>query len=214
MKTHSIRLLVLGFGFALATHVPASAALVFTTTITHDQESGAPGVSPLLTSTGASRPLSYGTATFTLNDAMNALSFTATIYNIDVTGTQTTDPNDNLTNAHLHAGAPLGANAGVVFGFFGAPFNDNNPNNVAITPFASGVGGTFTSIWNAGEGNNTTLSAQLPNILGGSAYINFHTVQFGGGEIRGQIPGVPDSGSTAVLLVLGLASLVGLARRK
>jgi hypothetical protein len=37
------------------------------------------------------------------------------------------------------------------------------------------------------EGNNTTLTAQLPNILSGHAYINFHTVQFGGGEIRGNI---------------------------
>src|SRR5204862_2051921 len=33
----------------------------------------------------------------------------------------------------------------------------------------------------------TTLAAQLPNILAGRSYINFHTRQFGGGEIRGQI---------------------------
>lgn len=214
MKTAPVPLLLLVLGLALVAHTAASAALVFTTNITHDQETGPAGVAPLLTSTGASRPLSYGTATFTLNDAMTALSFTATIYNIDVTGSQTADANDNLLNAHIHGGAPLGANAGVVFGFFGTPLNDINPNNTVVTPFASGVGGTFVSIWNASEGNNTTLAAQLPNILGGLAYINFHTVQFAGGEIRGQIPGVPETGSTAVLLALGLASLVSFARRK
>jgi len=31
-------------------------------------------------------------------------------------------------------------------------------------------------------------AAQLTNIRTGHAYINFHSVQFGGGEIRGNIP--------------------------
>ena len=34
------------------------------------------------------------------------LAFTATIFNIDVTGTQTPDPFDNLLAAHIHVGAP------------------------------------------------------------------------------------------------------------
>ena len=42
-------------------------------------------------------------ATFILNDAMTAMAFNATIFNIDVTGTQTADVNDNLSNAHIHA---------------------------------------------------------------------------------------------------------------
>ena len=33
-----------------------------------------------------------------------------------------------------------------------------------------------------------TLTAQLPNIRAGRAYINFHTNQFAGGEIRGYFP--------------------------
>jgi hypothetical protein len=37
------------------------------------------------------------------------------------------------------------------------------------------------------EGNNTTLTDQLPNILAGQSYINFHTRRLPGGEIRGQI---------------------------
>jgi CHRD domain len=56
-----------------------------------------------------------------------------------------------------------------------------------MIPFATGVGGTFTGTWDQTEGNGTTLSDQLNNILTGRSYINFHTTQFGGGEIRGAI---------------------------
>jgi hypothetical protein len=141
------------------------------------------------TSTGAPRPASFGFATFRLNDAQTAMSFTATIFNIDLTGSQTADINDNLAAAHIHASPTVTptTNAGVVWGFFGAPFNDNNPNDVVMHAFANGVGFTISGKWDAPEGNNTTLAAQVNNILTGHAYINFHTRQFGGGEIRGNI---------------------------
>jgi CHRD domain/VPDSG-CTERM motif len=205
MKTLHIFLLVLSIA---AFQNPSFANTIFTANITHDQELGT-GALPLTISTGAPRPLSFGTATFDLNNAQTELSFTATIFNIDITGTQTADTFDNLVAAHIHVGAPPGANAPVRWGFFGSPDNDNNPDNLVITPFASGVGGTFSSIWNLPEGNGgTTLTTNLPSILAGDSYINFHTVQFGGGEIRGQILGVPDMGSTVALLMLAVAGLI------
>jgi len=114
----------------------------------------------------------------------------ATINNIDVGGAQTADTNDNLANAHIHAGASVapGVNGPVVWGFFGSPFNDNTPNDAVSTPFGSGVGGTFSGKWDAPEGNGTTLAAQIANMRAGRAYINFHTSQFAGGEIRGNFP--------------------------
>ena len=122
--------------------------------------------------------------------AQTALTMTATINNIDVGNSQTPDTNDNLTAAHIHAGAAVapGVNGRVVWGFFGAPFNDNNPNDAVVTPTVGGVGATFTGKWDAPEGNGTTLAAQLANLREGRAYLNFHTVQFGGGEIRGNFP--------------------------
>src|SRR5689334_7407910 len=97
---------VAALGVVVGMAAPTRAAIVFTADLTHAQE---PGAGPLTTSTGDPRPVSFGTATFTLNDARTQLAFTATIFNIDVTGTQTPDPFDNLQNAHIHVGAPPGS---------------------------------------------------------------------------------------------------------
>jgi glucose/arabinose dehydrogenase len=128
-----------------------------------------------------------GYAAFFLNQEGTALRFIVTVTGLDFTGTQTADPSDDLLAAHIHAPAPRGMNASVRFGFFGTPFNDTNPNDVVVRPFTNGVGGTIFSKWDRDEGNNTTLTAQLPNILAGLSYINFHTRRLPGGEIRGQI---------------------------
>jgi hypothetical protein len=125
---------------------------------------------------------------------------------------QSPDTNDNLTNAHIHAAPVITTTAPVVWGFIGAPFNDNNPNDVVVTPFATGVGGTVTGKWDLPEGQNTTLTAQLPNIFSGNSYINFHTVQFAGGETRGVILQVPEP-STISLLFVGTVGLLGTLRR-
>jgi hypothetical protein len=140
----------------------------------------------------------------------------ATINNIDLTGTQTPFTNDNLSAAHIHASsADVALTRPVVWGFFGAPDNDNNPDNLVVTPFTGGlVGGTISSIWNANEGNNTTLFAQVENLLNGRAYVNFHTVQNPGGEIRGNFNAVVPEPSTYVLMASGLAGLGLIARRR
>jgi hypothetical protein len=203
-------LLVSAFALLIASAGYANTILV--ANLTNSQEN--PPTNPTLSTVGP-RPASFGTATFDLNDAMTAMTFSATIFNIDTTGSQTADVNDNLVAAHIHAG-PLvtpTTNGPVVWGFFGSPFNDNNPNDAVVTPFSTGVGGTFSGKWDLPEGNNTTLDAQLGNILSGRSYINFHTVQFGGGEIRGAIQLVPEPATaTGMLLAIGAIALIGFAR--
>jgi len=195
--------------------------VTFIANLTNGQE--IPPTNPT-TVTGAPRT-SFGTAMFTLNAAHTQLAFQATVWGIDFTGSQSTDPNDDLRNAHIHSGpnAPgSGLNNPVAWGFHGMPFNDlflddantiPNPLTDDCTAFASGVGGMCSGVWNLLEGNGTTLQAQLPNILAGNAYINFHTAQFPGGEIRGYLTSTPEPSSYA-LLATGLGALGALGWRR
>ena len=192
----------------------AGAQTFLTATLTNASEN--PPTVPT-TFGGQPRPASLGTASFFIDSAATFMTFTATIFNIDVNGLQTpNDVNDNLLNAHIHAGPAVTptTNGPVVWGFFGTPFNDNNPNDAVVTPFATGVGGTFSGKWDLLEGNNTNLTAQLPNILAGRAYINFHTAQFTGGEIRGNIVAAIPEPETYALMLGGLAFVAGVARRR
>ena len=207
----SLAIVVLG---TLLASTSAYGDTLFTATLTNGQEN--PPTVPTL-SGGAPRPTSFGVAAFLLNTAETSMMFAAVVFNIDFTGSQTPDANDNLTNAHIHAGPDVTptTNGPVVWGFIGAPFNDNNPNDTVVTPFATGVGGIVTGKWDAPEGQNTTLTAQLENIKAGRAYINFHTTQFGGGEVRGNITGTTVPEPSSFLLVLtGTAGLLGVYRRR
>jgi hypothetical protein len=200
------------FALSLAASTPAFGVMVLSANMTHSQETTR---GEFLTDDGGPRPESFGTASFRLNDARTELTFTASIFNIDITGSQTPDDaNDDLLAAHIHAApdARFGQNSPVVWGFFGAPDNDTTPDDLVVTPFSSGVGGTISSKWDAPEGNNaTTLADQLPNILTGHSYINFHTTQFRGGEIRGTI--VPDGGSSILLLGCSLVGMAAIQRK-
>lgn len=124
---------------------------------------------------------SAGSGSFSgsLNRAQTEFNFTAQISGLDLGG-QTAATNDNVTAAHFHAG-PVGAAGGVVFGFIGAPNNELQGETVV-----DAATGTVSGSWDLAEGNNTTLGAQLSNLLSNRIYINFHTPVAPAGEIRGQ----------------------------
>jgi hypothetical protein len=142
-----------------------------------------------------------------LNDTQDRLTMSIQINGLDLGG-QTTTTTDDVTAAHIHAGA-VGVPGGVVWGFIGTPQNDTAPADVMVDAIA----GTVTAAWDAGEGNGTTLTAQLAALLAGNLYLNFHTSAFSAGAIRGQIiAAVPEPGALA-LLAGGLASFAWRRRR-
>ncbi len=76
-----------------------------------------------------------------------------------------TNLTSNATAAHLHGPATRTQNAGVLIGFSGVP---------------AATAGSFSG--------STALSAQnLLYLINGLTYVNVHSANFGGGEIRGQV---------------------------
>lgn len=70
----------------------------------------------------------------------------------------------NQTASHIHGPAAVGANAGVLINF----------------PAVGGTAGTLT-------GTAAITATQIANMRAGNTYVNIHSTNFAGGEIRGQL---------------------------
>jgi hypothetical protein len=187
--------LVVAIAFLVTGRVQAETR--FGAILTHDQEVS----NPPIPNEGSS-----GVGTFILNDAMTELSYDVTLFGLDLDGLQTPgNANDDVTRAHFHA-APAGSNGGIVFGIIDAtPTLRNDLDDLVVNPAT----GRITGVWDLTEGNATTLTAQLPNLLAQNLYFNIHTTDHGGGEIRGQVL-IPEPG----VCVLGVAAVCGLLMRR
>jgi hypothetical protein len=111
-----------------------------------------------------------GTASCTLNDLGTALRFNITVQGLS----------SPITLAHFH-NAPAGVNGGVVR---------------TITP--NFIGNTASGDWRATDAEPLT-PALVNELLAGRIYLNVHTANNGGGEIRGQVLLTTGIGRTATL---------------
>jgi len=221
MKKILIQLFVLGMFLGSGS---AQAVVLFRAILTQEQET------PVTPSTPQG---SSGIANFFLNDTGTELA-----YHLDTTGLDfgrinpsgisnnpipAGNPNDDVTRIHIHR-APFGVAGGIVFGQVEIPANtgpcpcppatDNlNDEDDLIVDVANGI---IMGVWDANEGANNNpanfLPALLADLLAGNLYINVHTNDFPGGEIRGQILQIPEPGSLPLIMCALLA--VYLVRRK
>jgi hypothetical protein len=121
----------------------------------------------------------------------------------------------NDTAAHIHCCAPLGTNAGVATtvpafqgfplgatsgSYFSAVFDLTQPT-IYNPAFVTSQGGLIPA-----------EAALIAGVQNGMTYLNIHTMNFPGGEIRGQLFATPEP-STFLLLGSGLAGLLLWRRR-
>ncbi len=170
---------------------------------------------------------SSGLAIFVLNDAMTRLTYDVQLVGLDLRGVNAlgvpgqtipgdSTANDNVTRMHIHRNF-AGLNGNIVFGMIDLSLalrDDNAPNDLMIDVPNLHI----TGAWDLLEGSQvvnqvTTLANELNNLLAGGLYLNFHTFDHPGGEIRGQILKVPEPGSLA-LLGIGALGLLGTALRR
>jgi hypothetical protein len=131
-----------------------------------------------------------GTATLILNDVTGQA-----VLSLNFSGLSSA-----VAAAHFHAPADAHANAGVVNGLNFAP---------AFTLTAGGTAGSLSNY----TVPFTLTAQQIAGLKNGLWYINIHTANFPGGEIRGQLYAVPEP-ATLLLLGAGLLSVTGALRKR
>jgi hypothetical protein len=112
--------------------------------------------------------------------------------------------------AHIHCCAPPGTNAGVAIPFVGFP---SATSGTYSNTFDLTLTGTYLAAFLTGNGG-TAASAEAALIAGlnsGNAYVNIHNATFPGGEIRGFVVAVPETGS---VMLLGLGLIAMMMRRQ
>ena len=160
------RLLVIGF--ALLVGLPAAQAATYTATLAGANENP-PNVSP-----------GTGFTTITIDTAVHTLRVVSTFSGLT----------SNTTASHIHCCAPPPTNVGVATmtpSFVGFPLGvtsgsmdqtyDTTLSGTWNAPFVAANGGTQA-------GAEAALAAGL---AAGQAYLNVHTVNFPGGELRGNL---------------------------
>jgi len=123
-----------------------------------------------------------------------------------------------LAAFHIHGPAAPGLDGPVLYNIASAsmdPLGLLGKTSFSFTNFEIDLPSTVT----ASNGSVFTQAQQVTFLTTGVDYLNVHTANFPGGEIRGQIPSAPvpevsTMASFGLLLALGLGALVIVAKRR
>jgi hypothetical protein len=120
------------------------------------------------------------------------------------------------TASHIHCCAPPGVNAIVATT---VPTFPGFPLGVTAGTYLRTFDLTDAATYNPAfiiANGGTVSSAQAAFIAGlvsGQTYLNIHTIEFPGGEIRGQLSAIPEP-ATLLLMGTGLMATMGVLRRR
>jgi hypothetical protein len=168
--------------------------LAFVTTLTGSQEvppTGSPGI---------------GSALVTLDTVTNMLT-------VNVSFSGLVSP---TIASHIHCCALPGVNAMVATAvptFPGFPLGVTT--GTYLQTFDLTLASTYNPAFITAHGGTVTgaQAAFVAGIMSGQTYLNIHTSQFPGGEIRGQLQAVPEP-ATLLLLGTGIMGAAGALRKR
>ena len=190
----TLNLVALIFAFFMFFGVAKADQIVLTATLTGAQEvppTGSPGI---------------GSALITIDTVTNLMT-------VNVAFAGLLSP---TTIAHIHCCAGPG---GTAIPATTVPSFPGFPTGVTTGTFLQTFDLTLASSYNPAfiaANGGTVASAQaafITGLLNGQAYFNIHTVQFPGGEIRGQLQAVPEP-ATVLLLTSGVIGVAGALRKR
>jgi len=189
----TVNLIGLVLAVLMLSAVAKADQLVFTTTLTGAQEvppTGSPGI---------------GSALVTLDTTTNLLTVNVAFAGL---GSPT-------IASHIHCCTPPGANAMVattVPTFPGFPLGVTT--GTYLMTFDLTLASTYNPAFITAHGG-TVAGAQaafIAGLISGQTYLNIHTSQFPGGEIRGQLQAVPEPASL-LLFSTGIVAAAGTLRK-